>query len=120
MQDDRAKAFMTTLIEQLAAVRPETARRPVTEHSRLTGDLGLDSVELAELFERIRDTYGEVDIADWLAMATRSEGDTVGSLVRYLVLTVPGERPPAATVPEERPPAVTVLGERPLAVGSSR
>ena len=89
MQDDRAQAFMTTLTEQLVAVRPETAGRQVTERSRLTGDLGLDSVELAELFERIREVYGEVDIADWLAMATRAEGDTVGSLVRYLSLVLP-------------------------------
>ncbi|MFD6193050.1 MULTISPECIES: acyl carrier protein [unclassified Streptomyces] len=84
---------MTTLTQHLAAVRPETVRRQITERSRLTGDLGLDSVELAELFERIRDTYAGVEISDWLAMATRAEGDTVGSLVRYLALTVPEERP---------------------------
>ncbi|MER5548701.1 acyl carrier protein [Streptomyces sp. NPDC001118] len=92
MQDDRAQALMTTLIEQLAAVRPDTALRQITERSRLTGDLGLDSVELAELFERIREVYGEVEIADWLALATRSGGDTVGSLVRYLADVVPEER----------------------------
>ncbi|MGW0085225.1 acyl carrier protein [Streptomyces sp. NPDC003393] len=84
---------MTTLTQHLAAVRPETARRQITEQSRLTGDLGLDSVELAELFERIRETYAGVEISDWLAMATRAEGDTVGSLVRYLALAVPEERP---------------------------
>ncbi|MET7479232.1 hypothetical protein ABZT17_33405 [Streptomyces sp. NPDC005648] len=93
---------MTTLIEQLAAVRPETAGRQVTERSRLTGDLGLDSVELAELFERIREVYGEVEIADWLAMASRAEGDTVGSLVRYL----------STVLPEQLP--------RPLVAGSAR
>ena len=93
MQEDRAQALMTTLIEQLVAVRPETAGREITERSRFTGDLGLDSVDLAELFERIREVYGDVEIADWLAMATRAEGDTVGSLVRYLTLTVPEERP---------------------------
>ncbi|WP_176954006.1 acyl carrier protein [Streptomyces indicus] len=84
---------MTTLTQHLAAVRPETALRQITEHSRLTGDLGLDSVELAELFERIRETYAGVEISAWLATATRAEGDTVGSLVRYLALAVPEERP---------------------------
>ncbi|MEV5609152.1 acyl carrier protein [Streptomyces sp. NPDC052225] len=84
---------MTTLTQHLAAVRPDTAGRQITERSRLTGDLGLDSVELAELFERIREAYAGVEISDWLAMATRAEGDTVGSLVRYLALTVPEERP---------------------------
>ncbi|MDR3083642.1 MAG: acyl carrier protein [Streptomyces sp.] len=93
MQDDRAQAFMTTLTQQLAAVRPETAQRHITERSRLTGDLGLDSVELAELFERIRETYAGVEISNWLATATRAEGDTVGSLVRYLALAVPEDRP---------------------------
>ncbi|WP_148083842.1 hypothetical protein [Streptomyces sp. 840.1] len=81
------------LTEQLIAVRPDTADRLVTERSRLTGDLGFDSVDLAELFERIRDVLGEVDIADWLAMATRAEGDTVGSLTRYLSAAVTTDVP---------------------------
>lgn len=93
MQDDRAQAFLMILTEQLIAVRPDTADRLVTEHSRLTGDLGFDSVDLAELFERIRDVLGEVDIADWLAMATRAEGDTVGSLTRYLSAAVTTDVP---------------------------
>ncbi|WP_372347709.1 hypothetical protein [Streptomyces sp. KL116D] len=77
------------MTQQLAAVRPETAQRRITERSRLTGDLGLDSVELAELFERIRgDVRGSGDLG-LAGDGDRAEGDTVGSLVRYLALAVP-------------------------------
>ncbi len=98
MQEPRAQAFFTLLIEQLVAVRPEIAGYPVTESSTVTGDLGMDSVDLAELFERIRGVFGEVDIADWLAAATGAEGDTVGSLTRYLASAVPSQAYAATTV----------------------
>ncbi|GGY05630.1 acyl carrier protein [Streptomyces hiroshimensis] len=89
MHEHRAQAIRTMLIEQIVAVRPEIAERTVTDRSTLTGDLGMDSVDLAETFERIRDRFGPIDIADWLATATRAEGDTVASLLRYLDGAVP-------------------------------
>ncbi|GAA3126947.1 hypothetical protein ACFQ0X_12775 [Streptomyces rectiviolaceus] len=93
MHEQRAQAIRIMLIQQLIAVRPEIAERTVTDRSALTGDLGMDSVELAETFERIRDCFGDVHIAGWLATATRAEGDTVGSLVRYLDRMVPADAP---------------------------
>ena len=78
MQDDRAQAFMTTLTQHLAAVRPETVQRQITERSRLTGDLGLDSVELAELFAAHALVFAIPDHARFpLEVVLRLPGDSI-------------------------------------------
>jgi acyl carrier protein len=96
VHDDQAQALLAVLTEQLTTVRPELEPEQITAEATLTGDLALDSVDLAELFERIRLALGGVELREWLAAASWADGDTVGSLLRYLADRAPELAPVGA------------------------
>ncbi|WP_434597704.1 hypothetical protein [Streptomyces sp. A5-4] len=91
------------LTEIIVVVRPETAMLQVTDQSSLTVDLAMDSLQLAEFFERVRESIGEFDVGIWMAGAIRPRGDTVGGLVQHLLTVIP-------EAPDVPLPAVAVSG----------
>ena len=57
----------------------------VSDGASLTTDLGLDSLELMNLFALIERKIGAVDLMPWMIGSAAGGGDTVGSLCRYVV-----------------------------------
>ncbi|MFG3255716.1 hypothetical protein [Streptomyces sp. NPDC048172] len=100
VRDERAEALRTLLIDLVTVVRPEAAAMTVTDECTLTGDIALDSVQLAEFFDRIRAEIGDVDFTFWMSGATQADGDTLGSLIQYLVTVAPDEQSVAESVRE--------------------
>jgi|HubBroStandDraft_1064217.scaffolds.fasta_scaffold00800_11 acyl carrier protein len=84
-----ARSLVPELIGMLREVTGEDERwaAGVTAASRLERDLGLDSLELAALGERLRRVYGDqADIAAYLAGLEIDEiiGLTVGDIAAYV------------------------------------
>jgi acyl carrier protein len=73
-----------SLVRVLGEVKPSLDAAAIHRDSSLTADLGLDSLDLAELASRLGDDFKSLDLSVWLAEAMRPGGDTVGSLVNLL------------------------------------
>jgi acyl carrier protein len=72
------------LVSVLLTVKPALDASAIRPDSSLTADLGLSSLDLAELASRLDDGAGPIDLSPWLAQAMRPGGDTVGSLATLL------------------------------------
>jgi acyl carrier protein len=59
----------------------------------LTGDLGLDSLDLVQLSASLSEDFPDVDLAPWLAQASLPGMDTLSSLITHLTETLARVRP---------------------------
>ena len=75
---------LTVLSGHLLAMKPTLRPEDISMGTLLVDDLGLDSLDLLELAERVRAELGQVDFTPWLVNATRGGGDSVGSLATFL------------------------------------
>lgn len=75
---------LATVVRVLVEVKPALDASAIRPDSSLTADLGLDSLDLVELANRLGDGGRPVDLSPWLAVAMRPGGDTVGSLAELL------------------------------------
>ncbi len=56
----------------------------VRDDASLVDNLGLDSLDLAELSVSIREAYDDLDLTDWYISSSSSGRDTIGSLVDFI------------------------------------
>lgn len=80
----RFDTLVSDLTRLLVAVKPALDASAVRPDSSLTADLGLDSLDLVELANRLSERYPGVDLTGWLADAVQAGGDRVAGLARYL------------------------------------
>lgn len=82
--EDASEAALAALARILVAVKPTLDASAIRHDSSLTADLGLDSLDLVELANRLAEGRHSFDLSLWLAQAMRPGGDTVGSLAILL------------------------------------
>jgi hypothetical protein len=70
---------LSILTGHLLAIKEVLAAADVRPDALLIEDLGLDSLDIAELAARIRHEFPDVDLMPWLRQAATGRG-TVGSL----------------------------------------
>jgi acyl carrier protein len=81
----------TTLVAMLSAelvrIRPHLADSEISIETSLTQDLGLDSLDLEQLFAFIKANVADVDLTPWLLAAARRGSDSLDSLATFLSAT---------------------------------
>ncbi len=65
-------------------VNDDISPQDIQEDRSLVGDLGLDSLRLAEFVSRVKGKYGDIDLTDWFVAAAREGSDTIRDLALFL------------------------------------
>lgn len=73
------------LQEHIKAVDPAMDLSRVTLNTSLTNELGMDSLRLASLFDRIRQNHDGVNLLPWFMSAAQKGGDSLESLALFLI-----------------------------------
>jgi acyl carrier protein len=74
----------TDLVNRICSLDAKILVRDLRDDASLVDDLGLDSLDLAELSAAIRDRYDDIDLTDWYIASSKSGHDTLASLVDYI------------------------------------
>jgi hypothetical protein len=77
-------ALAGRIAAELARIRPGLRAEEIGDSASLTQDLGLGSLELANLFAFVKAHIANVDLTPWLLSAARKGTDSVGSLALFL------------------------------------
>jgi hypothetical protein len=80
MRISEVKDRLMKVIKEIVGGSPNR----ISEGASLTSDLGLDSLELMNLFAHIDRKIGAVDLMPWMIGSATGGGDTVDSLCRYV------------------------------------
>ncbi|HZN20756.1 MAG TPA: hypothetical protein VFB84_21615 [Micromonosporaceae bacterium] len=93
------------LARHLTEVKPALDPAQIGMDCSLTADLGLDSLDLVELANRLTSDQGVTDLTPWLAQAMGPGGDTVRSLAAFLLdAGPPGPDSDGSAPPKEAQP----------------
>ena len=84
------------LANQIRMVKPNLDGSALQPQASLTGDLGLDSLDLVRLSARLASDFPEVDLTPWLAQACRPGMDTLSSIVAHLERQLTQITPPVS------------------------
>jgi acyl carrier protein len=87
--DDVAMSWRDTVLKAIKDVHPSARSRALTEDMRLTADLGMASMELVELAERLETKLGaEISLED-LFMGSHDGSLDIGTLIAWLDARAP-------------------------------
>ena len=84
-QDSREKDVFQRLQKHLKEVEPALDVATIAPNASLSGELGLDSLRLASLFDRIRQEHAGVNLLPWFMSASQRGGDSLESLAVFLL-----------------------------------
>ena len=90
----REQEIFQRIQEHLKTIEPLLDVTKVTPNDSLSGELGLDSLRLASLFDRLRQEHAGVNLTPWFMSASQEGGDSVGSLVTFLLKATASKVPP--------------------------
>lgn len=68
----------------LLAVNSDLREEEIREEVELVDQLGLDSLNLAQLIENLRQKHHSINFTPWFVDAARQGRDTVGRLVEFI------------------------------------
>ena len=72
------------IANELVRIRPHLATAELRRDASLTQELGLDSLDLEQLFAAIKAQVGEVDLTPWFLSSARRGSDSLLSLATFL------------------------------------
>jgi acyl carrier protein len=73
----------TQLLEWIRTIIGVSSRR-ISGGESLTGDLGMDSLHLMQLFSTVDSEIGAIDMMPWLVSSSTSGLDTVDAFYNYI------------------------------------
>jgi hypothetical protein len=80
------------LIEVIKAILGGGSRR-ISGSESLTTDLGMDSLNLMQLFSLVDSEFGSVDLMPWLVSSAAGGHDTVDGFCRYIAAAIETAEP---------------------------
>ena len=78
------------VVDHVQAMKPRLDPHGLSPQASLTNDLGLDSLDLVELCDRVRADFPQYDIQSWLVEASTPGGDTLATFVFHLERQITG------------------------------
>jgi acyl carrier protein len=79
-----ASAIADLIALEVTRIRPQLATEDLPLQASLTQDIGLDSLDLEQLFAFIKTHVVDVDLTPWLLSAARKGSDSLASLADFL------------------------------------
>jgi len=83
-QEFDSDSFAELITAELVRIRPHLGAAELSPDASLTQDLGLDSLDLEQLFAFIKSNVADLDLTPWFLSAARRGSDSLASLARFV------------------------------------